>query len=154
MRSHLAGLARLLASKLPALYGCTRCEFAVPRARRSSGFPIEFPHTMICCDGCQREAEKPVHNRTMWGNMVDRSLRMWRFTLRLPHYIVRFIGFKLQQVSSGEVVPRVRARVRECSWGRGRVCAKPKLFIGCRLQRRRHRRSQTSSLRLDLASTS
>ena len=34
----------------------------------------------------------------MWGNMVDRSLRMWRFTLRLPHYVVKFIGFKLQQV--------------------------------------------------------
>ncbi len=30
--------------------------------------------------------------------MVDRSLRMWRFTLRLPHYIVKFLGFKLQQV--------------------------------------------------------
>ena len=53
------------------------------------------------CGRCQREAEKPVHNRTMWGNMADRSLRMWRFTLRLPHYVVRFIGFKLQQVSGG-----------------------------------------------------
>ena len=37
----------------------------------------------------------------MWGNMADRSLRMWRFTLRLPHYIVKFLGFKLQQVKRG-----------------------------------------------------
>ena len=49
----------------------------------------------------QREAEKPAHNRTVWGKMVDRSLKMWRFTLRLPHYVVKFIGFKLQQVAYG-----------------------------------------------------
>ncbi len=46
----------------------------------------------------QREAENRKHDRSMWGQMVDRSLRMWRFTLRLPHYLVKFLGFKLQQV--------------------------------------------------------
>ena len=46
----------------------------------------------------QREHDKPKRNIGLFGQALDRSLRMWRFTARLPHHLVKLAGFKIQQV--------------------------------------------------------